>query len=870
MNVANIEMFRGLSNMELAKLLGMLDKLELPAGGTLFEQGDPGDCMYLIEKGAIGLYAAAGDGTRRHLADLAEGDALGEMALLTGEARSATAVAAADTQLYVLNQEMLERLVAEHAPISSYFIRLLSRRLVSTNNRLQAAKETEAQRLAQALEGLDERLRQFAYKCIPLPRVSPALARHFGVDPEGEAFARLAPLLEADSARAPFFVVRAAAKPLLLESCAGRYDPDQMQRSVREAAGFYEASGQWAEAFDVHAYRGDWNEALDTLLRAKGALPDDQAKRVYAALDGCPAEPLLARFSLLERYVGYCRERAPEAGLAKLAAMLEAHGPELPADRLPALYEWCAELCRIAGRSRTALEYLRLAEAAAASADKIEAGAGGGDRMYGLAKQKLTARRSQLLAEGASRLLGRNRATAVAALLAAALCVAVFRLLEPAWGLSREGMTFIGIALAAVVLWIANIVPDYIVAFGMMMLWVLLGVVGTDTALSGFGSSAWMFMVFIMAMSAVIAKSGILYRFSLLALKRFPAHFRGQLWGIVAGGVLMNPLIPSSSTKVSLGVPIARTLSEAMGFKERSGGAAGLGLAAMLFYGFTAPFVMTGSYTNVMAYGLVSADKPIGWLQWFLYALPAFLVFGAVLLAILLRMFRAVEAPRAVSAHVLDEQLRVLGPLAKEERISLGTIVGSIVLMTLQPWHGIDSTWIMLTGFAVLVVSGALDRRTIATGIDWTFLLFLGAAFGFAGAVKELGIAEALSSLLGEHMAWFVSSPALFLLAVVLLSFAVTLLIRDDPAVILLVSALLPLGEQIGIHPWVIVFVILLSTDPFFFAYQSPTYLTAYYSSDGKAFSHRQGQRIGLAYGAAVLLLIALSVPYWKWLGLMP
>ncbi|GIP36457.1 hypothetical protein [Paenibacillus sp. J2TS4] len=81
--------------------------------------------------------------------------------------------------------------------------------------------------------------------------------------------------------------------------------------------------------------------------------------------------------------------------------------------------------------------------------------------------------------------------------------------------------------------------------------------------------------------------------------------------------------------------------------------------------------------------------------------------------------------------------------------------------------------------------------------------------------------------------------------------------------------ALLPLAEQAGIHPWILVFVILLSTDPFFFSYQSPTYLTAYYSVEGKAFSHRQGQLVALGYAAAVLLVAILCVPYWTWLGLI-
>ncbi|WP_440961180.1 hypothetical protein ACN6KS_01505 [Paenibacillus nitricinens] len=70
-----------------------------------------------------------------------------------------------------------------------------------------------------------------------------------------------------------------------------------------------------------------------------------------------------------------------------------------------------------------------------------------------------------------------------------------------------------------------------------------------------------------------------------------------------------------------------------------------------------------------------------------------------------------------------------------------------------------------------------------------------------------------------------------------MISFVITLVIRDDSAVILLVKALLLIGTGMGIQPWVLVFLIVLSTDPIFFAYQLPTYLTAYYSA-GSDSSH--------------------------------
>lgn len=50
--------------------------------------------------------------------------------------------------------------------------------------------------------------------------------------------------------------------------------------------------------------------------------------------------------------------------------------------------------------------------------------------------------------------------------------------------------------------------------------------------------------------------------------------------------MVLNPLIPSSTAKTALGVPIAQTLSESMGFSDRSKGAAGLGLVRACCNGF--------------------------------------------------------------------------------------------------------------------------------------------------------------------------------------------------------------------------------------------------------------------------------------------
>ncbi|WP_158299416.1 SLC13 family permease [Paenibacillus antri] len=862
MHITDIRMFAGLSKMELAKLLGKLERRRLAPGELLFEQGDPGGSLFLIERGAIELFSGAED-ARRSLAVLAEGDSLGEMAALTGEARTATAIASTECFLYEIDRDTLDRLIEEHPAISSYFIRLLSERLTATNARLQASKESRAAWIASELQAMGEAEASFLLWCASFPIATEELAASvFPTMAEMDesrwrTFLRVETVPEGGRRR---FRVRPAYQGALSDAAVERVGLAAKREWIERAMRHYEAADDWIPLLALYEAEGEASRIVDAIRRwaRAGRESTEEEEAAFHALRGVPRPTLTADAELLTTFLSLCREREPELGLELLEEALD-RGEGLSAAERASLCEQGAGLARVLQRHRLALDYLRLAEA----------GSGDARQEYELAKLQASSRKSRLLTERASRFVKATQWNAALTIALAIACIAISFLLPPVAGLSREGMGFIGIGIAAVLLWIVNIVPDYVVALGMAMLWATFGLVEPEVALSGFGSETWLYMVFIMALSAVVTRSGILYRFSLHALKRFPSSYRGQAWGIVAGGLLLNPLIPSSSAKVSLGVPIARTISESMGFKDRSDGAAGLGLTAMTFYGFTAPFVLTGSYTNAMAYGLVESAAPVGWLDWALYALPAGIVFTAILFGGVSLSFRGVRAAKSVSADVLNEQLRLLGPLSARERDALIAVVGAIVLMVLQPLHGLANVWILLLAFAYTIIRGALDRQTLLTGIDWSFLLFLGVAFSFAAAASRLGVVDALTGALGEGMGAFAASPAIFLAAVALLSFAVTLVIRDDPAVILLVVALLPLAEQAGVHPWVLVFVVLLSTDPFFFTYQSPTYLTAYFSSEEASFSHRQGRRVGLLYGLTVLAIAVLCVPYWRWLGLI-
>ncbi len=106
--LARTELFRGQTPGALAEIAEQMQRLELAAGETVFEQGDAGDRFYLVRSGAVEVltrHDGRQDGGEKVLARLGEGDVFGETALLTREPRNATVRVVEPCELLALGQE---------------------------------------------------------------------------------------------------------------------------------------------------------------------------------------------------------------------------------------------------------------------------------------------------------------------------------------------------------------------------------------------------------------------------------------------------------------------------------------------------------------------------------------------------------------------------------------------------------------------------------------------------------------------------------------------------------------------------------------------------------------------------------------------
>ena len=124
-----IHLFADLTDRESDTILDLMREKTVAKGTTVFHQNDHGGGLYLLLAGSVKITRAGRDGRDVTVAMLHEGNFFGEMSLIDGQPRSASATATQITRLLVLDREHFQRYVLSQAGIVAKLLRELSKRL---------------------------------------------------------------------------------------------------------------------------------------------------------------------------------------------------------------------------------------------------------------------------------------------------------------------------------------------------------------------------------------------------------------------------------------------------------------------------------------------------------------------------------------------------------------------------------------------------------------------------------------------------------------------------------------------------------------------------------------------------------------------
>lgn len=148
--IAHIEVLQNLPPDETQAIAPLLKPIYVEEGEVLCEEGDLGDALYLIVEGEAEVVK-----DQRVMTTLGPGEAFGEMALLTGEPRSATVIARTAMELYKLKQDHFDNVLTWSPRMAWALSRALARRLRhTTETRVMAERNLDHWR-KQMLESVE-------------------------------------------------------------------------------------------------------------------------------------------------------------------------------------------------------------------------------------------------------------------------------------------------------------------------------------------------------------------------------------------------------------------------------------------------------------------------------------------------------------------------------------------------------------------------------------------------------------------------------------------------------------------------------------------------------------------------------------------
>ena len=224
---------------------------------------------------------------------------------------------------------------------------------------------------------------------------------------------------------------------------------------------------------------------------------------------------------------------------------------------------------------------------------------------------------------------------------AGALAAAVLIATCPIPGLSYQATAVLGILIMAIVWWITGVLPEFVTAVVMAVLFVVVAGISVGATFSTFASSTWWLLLSAFTLGVGMKTSGLMRRIALAIVRKFPRTFRCQIIAQLVTGTVLGPLIPSLAVKGAMLAPLAMSIGDELGYERQGKRATGLFAAMLVGIRTVAPTIVSASVTGYALMATLPADVQVQFnmASWFVAALPWLVVVLALNYFLIMGMY---------------------------------------------------------------------------------------------------------------------------------------------------------------------------------------------------------------------------------------
>jgi len=364
-----------------------------------------------------------------------------------------------------------------------------------------------------------------------------------------------------------------------------------------------------------------------------------------------------------------------------------------------------------------------------------------------------------------------------------------------------------------------------------------------------------------------VQETGLAARLTGLVVSR--ARQVGSLvWLLAAAMFALSLVIPSTSGRAAVSLPLFRSVSEAVG-DARVSRAIALLLPAVALVATIATLIGAGSH--LIANDLLAqiADERISFAQWALYGVPFALAATLVTTWVIGRMF----LDRAQRLRPLSLPREDRGRLSRREAMTLAVTGGLLVLWLTEAVHGLEVATVTVLGALVLTLphGGVISWKSGLKAVSWNLVIFVAAALALGTALIDTGAAQWLiGGIFDVTGIREVKDPTLLLLLISFIALTSHLYITSHAArAAALVPPLLYLATSTGLEPAAVMFIATVGMDYCLTFPVSSKALLMYAELDGDTFEPPDLLRLSAVLLIAHLVLIVLfALTWWPLAGL--
>jgi len=390
---------------------------------------------------------------------------------------------------------------------------------------------------------------------------------------------------------------------------------------------------------------------------------------------------------------------------------------------------------------------------------------------------------------------------------------------------------------------------------------------------SGFTSAALWTLIPALFFGFVLLKTGLGKRIGYMVIQLFKPSYPMLVLAFVIIGLVLSALTPSITVRCVIVVPIAISVIQACNLELKSKGSALILLSAWAMAVIPGTGWLTGSLHGPIIMGMYEAVPGLeGVLNFSSYFQVMFI--PALLLTLLLIVggYFALkpDQPIELGKEYFKEEYKKLGSMSRDEIISAVILAGCFIMFFTNKIHGIPDGATVLAGLFLLTITGVIKGADIGTGISWDLIMFIGVAMSIGGVFGVTGVSKWLVGVLVPVIAPLTSSPWMFCYSLIILFFILRFfdVAVFIPTMAILIPVLPEISKNFGIDPVVWIALFIMAANCFFLNYTNMFAMVAESIAKERSWTSWQLSKYGIVYGVAVLITLAVAVPYWVSIGM--